>query len=282
MLKSKNSPSPLLGSLTTGVWHMEKRFFRWRKHGTPDWLLVYTMGGVGRFGFSGGEFLTKEGDIVLIRPGTLHDYGLEASLKKWDLVWAHFMPHSDWLPLLNWPEEAPGLMRIRVDDKEIREKILQRFLQVHPLNWSSYDRNEMFAANALEEVLLWCDRANPRAARSMIDPRIRKAMEFMRQNLSRKISLSQMARQSGLSLSQFAHRFTEDVGISPYRYLVSQRLNRACQLLKHTHSTVAEIGYETGFQSPFYFSLYFKAQYKLSPRAWREKQRQKEEGRRQK
>src|SRR5262245_5036176 len=99
-----SSPSPPWGKLTMGIWRMKTSFSRWREHGTHDWLLMLTTGGLGRFGHGSGDIRVSAWDAVLIRPGTPHDYGLETSLLRWDMVWAHFVPRPTWLPLLEWPE----------------------------------------------------------------------------------------------------------------------------------------------------------------------------------
>lgn len=43
-------------------------------HGTRDWLLILTLGGHGRFGT--GQDVANINDLILIKPGTPHDYGV--------------------------------------------------------------------------------------------------------------------------------------------------------------------------------------------------------------
>ena len=118
----------------------------------------------------GGELIARPGDWVLIRPGTLHDYAVAASETRWELLWAHFQPRPDWLPWLDWPEIAPGLMLLQLTDPALAE----RFLDVHRLFHSDLRRREAFAANALELMLLECDRLNlnPGAANARHDERV--------------------------------------------------------------------------------------------------------------
>jgi len=271
MMIRPNSPAPPAGQLTTGLFHMKKSYARWREHGAPGWLLIYTLDGMGRFGHANGEFLAGKGDIVLITPKTLNDYGLEDTLKRWDLLWAYFFPHTDWHMLLQWPDESPGLFRLHVPVGKMRRQIVREFTQAHRLNTGPRRHREMFAMNALEKVLLWCDEINPRSEHSTMDPRVLLAMDYLCQNLSQAITLSLLARRCGLSVSRLAHLFREQSGQTPHQFLEIQRMAHARQLLELTQESVANIASEVGFPNSFHFSRRFKHHLGVSPRHYRNK-----------
>ena len=280
MLKPE-MPYPRVIQLVTGHFHQGSGYFAWRSRGTSDWLLIYTVAGKGRFGFrrhrqrsySGnqidGEIVAQTGDIVLLKPGTLHDYGVEPALRHWELLWTHFHPRPEWLELMRWPEVSPGLMRLTPQNRESRRKIVSRFRDVHRLATGAMRRRDVFAMNALEELLLWCDAENPSSEQSQLDERIRETMEYMCRNLAEKINLTRLAEISRLSVSRLAHLFRDQAGTTPQQFLELQRLNRARQLLELTPMSVKEIAYEVGFENPFYFTLRFKRQTGQSPRAYR-------------
>ena len=128
---------------------------------------------------------------------------------------------------------------------------------------------EDFTMNSLEKVILLCDAANPKSMRSVLDPRISKALEYLCRNLSNPITLNELTRHCGLSVSRFSCLFRRQIHKTPQQFLEIQRLNRAQQLLRLTDQPVAEIGRDVGYPDPFYFSLRFKRHSKLSPRAYR-------------
>lgn len=253
----------------TGHFHQGSGFRAYRSRGVQDWLLVHTLSGQGRFGHPGGEIIATPGDWVLLRPGTLHDYGVEPSLKQWELLWAHFQPRADWLGWLNWPAVHDGLMRLRLDDTPERKKIVDRFFQAHGLLNSNLRYHETFAMNALEEVLLWCDQHNPLSVESGGDPRVRDAMDHLARHLERKITLDDLAGEVGLSASRLSHLFKAESGQTPQQYLEACRMKRAAELLQRTTFSVKQIASAVGFDSPFYFSLRFKAWTKQSPTLYR-------------
>lgn len=249
--------------------HKVSGYRAYRPGGTRDFLLIYTVSGLGRFGYPGGELIATPGDWVLLRPGTPHDYGVESTLKRWELLWAHFHPRPHWLEWLNWPAVHGGLMKLRLPD-EANQKVVDRFFDVDRLSYSPMRQREMFAMNALEEVLLWCDHHNPNQAASTIDGRVREAMDYMAANLSKKILLDDVAEAVGLSVSRLSHLFKQETGQSPQQYLERCRIDRAADMLLRTTFSIKQIAAAVGFDSPFYFSLRFKARTKKSPRAFRE------------
>src|SRR5581483_1202342 len=267
----KNTASPQSGKLTPGEFHMKHRYTIWRERGTADWLLIYTIRGRCRFGFAEGEFFAQPGDMVLLRPHTLHDYGLEKSKRQWDLIWTHFIPRPEWHDWLKWPEAARGVMRLSIADREIRERVLRRFRDANRLAHGPFPRSEALAMNALEEVLLWCDAVNPSARERPLDTRVRRAVEFLSSNFADETNAASLARRCGISQSRLACLFREQVGKTPQQFLEDRRMMRARQLLERTQSTIAEIAEQVGFKNPFYFTLRFKRQTGHSPRDYRAK-----------
>ena len=242
-----------------------------RLQGTKDWLLIYTVAGAGFYRFSGGDYRSRAGDITLYRPGCFHDYQFSPRARKWDLLYAHFLPRTEWEGWLDWPEIGPGLMRLRLDEAEVRQRVVFRLKEMVRSQFLSQARKQGFGLNALEEVLLWCDSMNPRRSSSLVDARVRKSMEFLTMHLAEPFSEERLALVSGLSASRLRHLFRAQTGDSPRHFLEEQRLRKAKELLALSRQTVSEIATELGFASPFYFSLRFKKYTGESPRAFRDR-----------
>ena len=268
MLQKIEAPHPEVVSLVTGHFHEIDGYASWREHGTRDWLLIATLGGSGRFGSTNGEFFTQLGDLTLLRPGTCHDYEARES---WELLWTHFHPRPDWSPWLNWPEESPGLMRLTLTEPVIRQKILTRFRDVHHFATGALRHREIFALNALEETLLWCDTQNPHSEQARLDPRVHQVMDHLVRCQADPVSLSELGLLTGLSPSRLSHLFRAQVGLTPQQFHEGQRLRRAAQLLELTSRPIAVIAAEVGYENPFYFTLRFKKHSGLSPRDYRKK-----------
>jgi AraC family transcriptional regulator of arabinose operon len=262
-------PRPVTTQILTGHFHRVSGYATYRQRGTDDWLLIYTIRGAGRFGHSGGEIIARPGDIVLLAPGSFHDYGVQRSAGRWELLWAHFVARPLWLPWLDWPSHVPGMMCLTLPEAKSRRRVLLRLQDAHRLATGGGRLGEPMALNAIEEVLLICAGQHTGDAKRLRDPRIQAGVEFLSGNLGRQMSLKEAAGAAGLSLSRFAHLFKAQMGMTPLAFVETQRLARARQLLEHTPLSIKEIAAEVGFASPFYFTLRFGRMFGISPTRFR-------------
>jgi AraC family transcriptional regulator of arabinose operon len=249
----------------TGHFKTRDDYAAWRPGGTADYLLVYTVAGHGRFAAADGRaFETKDGDVVLVRPGTHHDYSTRRG-GRWELLWAHFTPRGDWSDLLDWPAALPGIGKL-ADGHDIRP-LMGRLNAVAAGADPLRDR---LAMNALEAVLLACDQLNPKRGHRQTDLRIRAVLEHISMRLDEPLTVEGLAAVAGLSASRLAHLFRDELGLSLMTYIERRRIERASQLLRVTPLSVKQIAAEVGFMSQFYFSLRFKKATGVSPMAYRD------------
>ena len=74
--------------------------------------------------------------------------------------------------------------------------------------------------------------------------------EYIEANLSRDISLAELAELAGLSRFHFARSFKRSTGLPPHQYLLRQRIERAKELLALGVLPVDEIATAVGFPGP--------------------------------
>ncbi|MFT3908555.1 MAG: AraC family transcriptional regulator [Ferruginibacter sp.] len=101
---------------------------------------------------------------------------------------------------------------------------------------------------------------------------IEKAKHYINENLSKNISLEELAAHCCISPFHFSRIFKTFTGYAVHQYLQLMRLKHA-QILLTTHLPVADIAFQSGFNSLDYFSSAFKKEYKLSPSAFRTSQK---------
>lgn len=98
---------------------------------------------------------------------------------------------------------------------------------------------------------------------------IKRALEFIRQNIDRDLSISQIAQVAGMSPYHFARCFKKATGSSPHRYLIHLRINQAMQLLKAPDRSIADVALSCGFSDQSHFTHTFKHVVGLTPVAYR-------------
>ena len=117
---------------------------------------------------------------------------------------------------------------------------------------------------------LFASRSGIRASELEITPLDQQFVRDMVQAIERHISdaeftVTDLARELGISRSQFFKRVQSLTGKSPLEIIRDIRLQHAAQLLEKSQLSVSEIAYQVGFNNPKYFARYFKEFYQVLP-----------------
>jgi transcriptional regulator GlxA family with amidase domain len=102
-------------------------------------------------------------------------------------------------------------------------------------------------------------------AATVRDPRVRRALLLMEQNLARPLPISSLARELKLSPRHLERLFDEELGRSPAALYRSVRMRHAAWLLTHTRRTVTDIALNSGFADCAHFSREFRRVYGVVP-----------------
>jgi AraC-like DNA-binding protein len=96
-----------------------------------------------------------------------------------------------------------------------------------------------------------------------------RARDLADARYSERLTVSDMARATGLSRAHFSREFRRAFGESPHAYLLTRRLERAAALLRNTDNSVAEICFSVVLESVGSFTSSFTRAYGRSPTAYR-------------
>jgi AraC family transcriptional regulator len=99
--------------------------------------------------------------------------------------------------------------------------------------------------------------------------RLRRATEFIEESLADDLSLAEIAQAADLSPFHFARAFKQSTGLTPLRYLMERRIQRAKHLLAETELPIVEVSYKVGFKSQSHFTTIFRRLTASTPRAYR-------------
>src|SRR5215469_12649275 len=128
--------------------------------------------------------------------------------------------------------------------------------------------------------LFWSEIANDLLAgllarhTSNFDGRLRGALgkdvlqrlrDYIMAHLDEPIEVAALAGIAGRSEFHFTRVFTRSVGMTPHRYVVHQRLQRAVELLRDGRSGLAEIAALTGFADQSHLSRWVRRVHGVSP-----------------
>ena len=99
--------------------------------------------------------------------------------------------------------------------------------------------------------------------------KLRRVQEYIEQNLAKPITLAELASLSHMSAFHFLRSFKSAMGITPVRYLLKRRVEKAQRLLKSTDIHVGAIGLACGFGTQSHFTRAFRSVTGQTPAAWR-------------
>ncbi|ANP51155.1 transcriptional regulator GlxA family with amidase domain [Streptomyces griseochromogenes] len=89
------------------------------------------------------------------------------------------------------------------------------------------------------------------------------------ERLDEPLTLSDLSRHARMSLRTFARRFHDEVGLSPGRWLIQQRVARARHLLESSDLPVDRIAAEVGFATGASLRQHLHATIGVSPQTYR-------------
>ncbi len=91
------------------------------------------------------------------------------------------------------------------------------------------------------------------------------AIQIMENNIEDPLTPDEISDVIGLSTRQLERLFAKHVGVSPKRYYLGLRLEKARDLLRQTDFSVTDVCVACGFKSLSHFSKSYRAAYGISP-----------------
>lgn len=103
---------------------------------------------------------------------------------------------------------------------------------------------------------------------------IRKISSVILENISNsEFDVESLCLQIGMSKASLYRKLKAITGESTNEFIQNFRLKYAARLLSDTDRPVSDIAYDVGFSDPYYFSRAFKKLFGLSPKQWRQSQK---------
>jgi AraC family transcriptional regulator len=137
--------------------------------------------------------------------------------------------------------------------------------------------NDHAYAETLGLLLLWELRhaADPRHSRlspvrgGLTARQLRRVKEFIDAQISNKVTISDLATLAGLSHYHFIRAFKDTVGLTPYQYVLSERIRHARELLSKPDLSLADVALAVGFSDPTQLNRVFRKFVGVTPTAFR-------------
>ena len=219
------------------------------------WLLHYVVSGFGKFEREGETYHLGPGDVFVIPPH-LETYYEADWEQPWHYIWIGFTAGDELPEILDQPViRCAGVGTIFEDMVRCGKMENGRTAFLCAKIW------ELFS------VLLECGKTE--------EGYIKKALSFINAEYVRDITIKEVAEQLGLDRSYFSTIFKEEMGISPQKYLMNLRLEKAAELMLIYGEKPSTAGISVGYPDLYHFSKMFKKHFGLSPRQYQKKYEEK-------
>lgn len=142
------------------------------------------------------------------------------------------------------------------------------FLSMVPFFESDIKPRSEFIEQKLEEgiwALLNLDEGFYPTLFDFADPWKIDILDFLDSNYMYELTMEEIAGYTGRSLASFKRDFAKVSELTPQKWLIRKRLQRAYELIKDEGKRVTDVCYDVGFKNRSHFSIAFKKEYGFSP-----------------
>ena len=252
-----------------GYYPLARYHFRERNMGCAQFILLYCIEGKGEIRLNETIHSVSADQFFIIPVGMPHAYHSDEE-DPWSIYWIHFSGSK----ASNFTKFACQSISIergknsRISDRlELFSEIfrnLDRGFSVETLEYVNLCLSYLLASfTHLSQFRLIKESGEN-------DP-IAQSINFMLENLTKKLKLDEIALATGLSASHYSRLFQNRTGHSPIDYFIQLKIQRACRLLDNSGWMIADVSREMGFDDPFYFSRVFRKVMGMSPGVYRKR-----------
>ena len=168
---------------------------------------------------------------------------------------------------------ASGRTLIRLGAKQggISPILIDSISQEYAQRMKQVTSKQEVARLFLEMTARMCDEVS-KQQRSNRSPAVQKAVDYILVNMSKSMTVAEIARAAGIDRHQLSKDFYRETGRTVKQYLTMQRCEVAADLLLDSRASIQEIAAYVGYEDTNYFSKVFKADKGVSPQMYRASQ----------
>ena len=214
---------------------------------------------------TGKSYHAPKGGILLLHPGEVHT---GRSADGTAVSYRSFHPTGEWM---QWISKRLNYNRpIAFKSVTLENPSVARLLEkAHKAFQNDQDQLDAESLMMLAFSKLLQAQSIVLPENSLNAPRsIMRAKEYLEDEYSRSIQLSELANVSGLSPFYFLRAFTKATGLTPHEYLCNLRVEKARKLLSGGIS-IAETAAETGFFDQSHLHRHFRRILGITPGKYR-------------
>lgn len=222
----------------------------YKEHLHEKLCLGYVVSGSAKMISENREITLKAGDTYIVNPLTVHRVTFKGSPADYLVICFRGKDsHKDLTPITN-NSVLSGLFKNLIHCLQKKEMGLK-------------------IECIIAEILLNCFRLyNIGSEPAENNIKIDSAMQYIKDNCSTLLTVDEISRKSTCSKFHFIRQFKEKVGITPYEYLIQQRIALSKKCLRNGDSCL-EVALKLNFSDQSHFINQFKKYTGVTPKAYK-------------
>lgn len=279
MIRREAMADPVLSTLhitDIGFYPHAIHHYRQRTEPIEQYVLIYCIQGSGRYTIADKHYEVKENQYFILPANVPHAY-CSNNNDPWSIYWVHFS--GTLAPF--YAENAgapvsvsPNLNSRIADRNNIFEDIFATLSDGYTIENLRYTSSLLhFYLGSLRYLPIYrkCHKRT-RGENGKDENVITNAvLQYMEENMEKPITLQDLARYTGYSISHLTMVFKSNTGHSPLNYFNLLKIKKACELLETTSMRVNQIAGMVGIYDSYYFSRLFTKIVGVSPKKYRER-----------
>jgi len=255
----------------------EQGYMDWHWHKSFE-VNILTSGSL-HYYIENQDFIMQAGEAVFINSGRLHmGRPLTDDQYSKTLVFHYRLfcedEQSDWFQTVLQPfiQTAAGGLKLSPQipwQKQVLEELLAACDAYEAADTGYELAAKGHICTAFSLLLANIPHSSSAVSETGRNQRIRCLLSYIRQNYMNPITLADLAALVNLSESECSRFFTSQIHESPFTYLTHYRIERSCDLLIHTDTSISDIAIQVGFNSFSYYSKRFREVMHCSPSEYR-------------
>lgn len=252
-----------------GYFPYAKYHYRERLQGSDSYILIFCVHGEGWAKAGSGDVQPiGKYDVLVLPPRMAHVYGASDD-DPWSIYWVHVQGELAPYYYRQLPLSEHRVHIAASDALRLTELFERSYAHLAEKSYSLSHR--IYANLLLQEMIGIIMMQSPDARERTLDDYVERAIALMRERLTSKLTIGQLAEAVNLSRSHFLAVFKRMTGISPMRYFHQLKIRQACTYLDLTDWPVKKIAGKLGYRDALYFSRAFKKEMGCSPSHYRER-----------
>lgn len=262
-----HNPTPL--ERAGGIWpiragHNEaKSNYKMGPRIIPYYSVHFVLRGEGYF--SQNETQNKQiqrGDLFCLFPNQTHEYSSNPN-NPLKMFWLAF-DGKQALALL----DQIGITNYSTHVEDVINEDIINMLDELSVHFKQGNDDDELSGTSIIYKLFY--HLSTQAKRKNITPNqptnwLQKSKEYMDMFFAENISVKDVAQYVGIHRSYLTSSFVKKEGVTPSKYILSLKMNKAVKLMAEDTFTITEIALSLGYSDLYSFSRAFKNYYNVSP-----------------